>query len=174
MVWSTSYAEAPTLEIALSANGHPLARLARSKDGKIRYQLNQDNILGMSLGLSPMALSNRINEVSAGSGIDFENLPVFSVTDIRNRWTDGKSTGLQLHWIIGNFQSNSADPSTNFYSDYAANYALFSTIGFSLKMNKRWTLGGALSFEQEIENDGISSFSGSGKQGAYLGVEFTY
>lgn len=165
--------------VAITANGSPVMELYRNPDGGLRYQLNNDLALGMSLGISPIRLANRVDSWSGAS----RWLPVFDL----NRTTQQPDSLLldqsrrearQRQWFV-TLGSSSGDigDGFDFQSDLAAHFSLQTKAGFLIPFGRRWLLGGAFTLDHSPEDVGISRFSqqrGGTSMGAFLGIEFSY
>ena len=162
VICGSAHARKPALEIAITSSGIPLATWGRSEDGKMRYKLNRDAMLGASIGLTPRTLDLSTPEVHGGSGIQFSTLPVFSVTNLRSFQTTDQP-GMGFHLTL--------EQKSGSNSDFVSSVS--STLGFSLPLSRRWTLGGAVNLE--FVPDSAATIDGHGSTGgAYLGLQFQY
>ncbi len=165
--------------LAITANGTPVVELFRERDGSVRYQLNDDLAMGMSLGLSPIRLTDGANARGA------RWLPMFDLyeetrppalhqpgplaRDARER---------RWFWTVGSHTNLVAGDAFDTTADLAQHFSLQTQAGFLIPLGRRWLLGGALTVDHvpdaAAENAPAEPRTEGTSIGAFLGLEFNY
>lgn len=163
--------------VAITANGTPVVELYRNRDGSVRYQLNDDLALGMSLGLSPIRLARGDDPVSTGG----RWLPVFDLypDDAQPlalpEQSEREARARRWFWTVGSHTNLVAGDSFDFESDLAQHFSLQTKAGFLIPLGRRWLFGGALTLDHVPGDVVPADPRGSGTSvGAFLGLEFSY
>lgn len=167
--------------VAVVADGVPVLELYRTDSGRLRYELNNDWLLGISLGVSPIQLTDSHTTVSKWAAhFDlFETLhaadrsPVDSLLEsprrIRWFWTIGSSSYL----ADGSFLVDRFD----FRTDLVRHFSLQTKAGFVMPFGNHWLFGGALTVDRRIDSGSTESAVGVADEtsaGAYFGMRFSY
>jgi hypothetical protein len=172
---------ADSASLAITANGKTVVELYRNLDGSVRYQLNDELALGMSLGVSPIRLTERADAGASGE----RWLPVFDLyvgargaDRLLPDQSEREAFGRRWFWTVGSNSNLVAADQFDFRSDFAQHFSLQTKAGFLIPLGRRLLLGGALTL------DHVSSASdrpepGSAHErgtsvGAFLGLEFNY
>lgn len=167
--------------VAIIADGAPVLELYRTDNGRLRYELNNDWLLGMSLGVSPIQLTDSHTTVSkwvahfdlfetlhASDRSPFDSLPG-PPRRIRWFWTVGSSSYLaDESFLVNRF---------NFRSDLVRHFSLQTKAGFVLPFGDHWLFGGALTVDRRIDSGSAESVVGPEDEtstGAYFGMRFRY
>lgn len=170
--------------VAITANSQPILELHRA-NGSIRYQIDEDWLLGLGLGISPIDLARNRYRIR---GLRW--LPHFELFESRYlraqenrvgaRWF-GKT--VQWYWTFGpdsSFETDYLERSDrlDFRSDLLHHYSLQTKAGFIVPFGKHWLFGGAVTFDRVIQggshNLGQSDNNRDASAAAYLGIKRSY
>lgn len=175
---AAAWADGERASMAITANGTPVVELFRNADGSLRYQLNDDLTLGMSLGLYPLHRTDHARNGSANS----RWLPVFDL------FNSADAAGFLLpdlsartartgQWFLTvGSNAGSGSDAFDFQADLARHFSLQTKAGFLMPLGRRWLLGGALTLDHApgAGEDAASLSSPGTSVGAFLGIEFNY
>ena len=166
--------------VAITANGLTLVELYRDDDGSLRYQINDDVALGMSMGLAPPGLVVR----PGAPGFNARWLPLFDL--YREPSPDAyllpeqsirEARARRWFWSLGTHGAALSDDGFDFRYDLARNFSLQGKAGFLVPLGRRWVLGGALTLDHVSGYDGFvdpAAPAAGTSVGAFLGIEFSY
>ncbi|GJL81284.1 MAG: hypothetical protein DHS20C01_09180 [marine bacterium B5-7] len=166
---------------AITANGAPVIERYTDNAGRVRYQLDADAALGMSLGLLPVS-TDRINNHHLNS----RWLPVFDLYSNDNasqispyrlpEQSERRVAGARWFWTVGTDTNLALTDEFDIQRDLTRHFSLQSKAGFLIPLGQRWLLGGALTLDRTLDRSNVPGFGDpSGTSvGAFLGVEFTY
>ncbi|MDH3690050.1 MAG: hypothetical protein OEU36_11295 [Gammaproteobacteria bacterium] len=167
--------------VAVTANGAPVFEIHRTKSGRIRYELNNEWLLGMSLGVTPMHLVDS-RPSSTALAPHFDLYDILHAPEARSFAALSKShRKIRWYWTIGstNYLTDQSpiNHSFDFRSDLVRHFSLQTKAGFVMPFGDHWLLGGALSADKRID-DGSMTFVDEAEDdtsaGAYLGIRLTY
>ncbi len=137
-----------------TGTGAPVLELYRSDDGHVRYQLNNDWLLGMSLGVSPVDLAD---DPRRRRPLD-KWRPDFDVYDFSNRSRDvadlqlRRPQRIRWFWTIGSMQDFYSDDRFDFRWDLLQHFSLETKAGFLVPFGNRWLLGGAITLDRNVDD----------------------
>lgn len=161
-------------------NGAPVLELYRSADGRVRYQLNNDWLLGMSLGVSPVDLADDprrrrpLDKWRPDFGMyDFSDRPR-EITDLARRHPQR----IRWFWTIGSTQDFNDDDTFDFRWDLLQHFSLETKAGFLVPFGNRWLFGGAITLDHNIDDHPStelpSKSDSKSAAGAYVGFKLAY
>ncbi len=175
LAWAAGARAEEDAALAITANGTPVVELFRERNGTVRYQLNDDLALGMSLGVSPIRLTDH-----AGSLGD-RWLPVFDLYEGEPssmrliEQSERESAGRRWFWTVGTHTNLVTGDSFDIGSDLVQHFSLQTKAGFLIPLGRRWLLGGAVTLDHvPTATDALSPRGEGTAVGAFLGLEFNY
>lgn len=150
-------------------------------DGAIRYELNEDIVLGMSLALPPLRILGGRDRDS----VDTRWHPVFNLLSQAEQSAafllpeQSSRPSWRTRWFLtfGARQAWSHDDDFSIQEDFSRHFSLRTQAGFLAPIGGHWVVGGAITVEH-LFDDGARNRAAQGAggvaTGAYLGVKFRY
>ena len=169
---------------SITQNGYPVLELYGAND-EFRYRLNDDWLLGLSLGISPKDLINGHDGFSMAS----RWLPHFNTHRLLELSQSKPFAALprgriRWYWTVGTFSDGLAlgeprSESWDMKSDFISQFSLQTKTGFIVPFGERWLLGGALTINRTLNPRDLDTAATAGVRhrggaGAYLGLELKY
>ncbi len=167
---------------ANTRNGSPVLELYRTDDGHLRYQLNNDWLLGMSLGVSPVDLADHTR---GWRPLD-KWRPPFGLYDLSTRSPGAANPPVvnlrrvRWFWTIGSTHDLGGDNPFDVKWDVLQRLSAHTQAGFLVPFGERWLFGGAVTLDREMSSQSSPAVSGKRtaesktSAGAYLGFELAY
>ncbi len=166
--------------LTATSDGAPVLELYRSNDGRVRYQLNNDWLLGMSLGVSPVDLADdprRWRPLNKWRP-DFD---VYDFSDRPHKITDlalGRPQRIKWFWTIGSTQDFYSDDRFDFRWDLLQHFSLETKAGFLVPFGNRWLFGGAITLDRNMGDHPSTALPRKSDSktaaGAYVGFKLAY
>lgn len=165
--------------VAIISDNQPVIELRRNSNGSLRFELNQDLMLGMSLGINPTGVANPL-QVAPG---DRRWHPVFDLLASPPRKSgfllpEYKSLpSRQTRWFLtfGSHSKRNYEDPFNFQDDLSRHFSLQSKAGFVVPIGKRVVVGGAITLNYDLDDGDLHRYRGdSTSTGAYLGLKVYY
>jgi hypothetical protein len=165
--------------LTATSNGAPVLELYRSDDGRVRYQLNNDWLLGMSLGVSPLDLADDPRRRPLDKwrphfdGYDFSDRSRV-ITDLAL----GRPQRIRWFWTIGSTQDFYSDDPFDFRWDLLQHFSLETKAGFLVPFGNRWLFGGAITLDRNMDDHPSTALPSKSDSktaaGAYVGFKLAY
>jgi hypothetical protein len=157
-------------------NRTPVLELYRTDNGTARYQLDNDWLLGMSLGVSPVDLADQARRWGA---LDRWR-PDFDLYAGSDR-PDLRSLGayrVRWFWIVGSSHDFDGRDGFDFKVDLLTHFSLQTKAGFLVPFGNRWLFGGAITLDRALNGRPASTLAPQDRSntsaGAYLGFKLAY
>jgi hypothetical protein len=166
--------------VTAAGDGAPVLELYRSDDGQFRYQLNNDWLRGMSLGVSPVDLADdrRRSRPMDKWRPDFD---VYDFSDRSREITDlarERPQTIRWFWTIGSTRDFYSDDPFDFSWDLLQHFSLETKAGFLMPFGNRWLFGGAITLDRTIDDHSSAALPRKSDSktaaGAYVGFKLAY
>jgi len=170
--------------VAVTVNDSPVLEVSRSENGRVSYELSNDWLLGMSMGISPISLaaSNSITERAThfdlyesrqSSSKETVQIPAADIDKISWFWTFGST---QDYAVEGAASSGIYDVQL----DILSRFSLQTKAGFVVPFGKKWLFGGGVLIERGIGDylpavmPGTEPDKWETTLGTFFGLKFSY